>query len=63
MSPHILNSEPKQRIPLELRGVDILLLLRLKHMMESVEGKAIKTNDVIRIAIRELAKQHDIIAD
>ncbi len=61
MSAHTLDREPKQRIPLELFGADILLLLRLRHKLEIESGKNVKTNEIIRLALRAYAQQHEIV--
>lgn len=62
MSAHTEIKRTVQRIPLALFNGDILLLLRLKHKLEIETGKTVKTNDVIRLALRAFANQHDIAA-
>lgn len=61
MSAHTDRPRAKQRIPLEIFDGDILLLLRIKHKLEIEAGKAVKTNDIFRLALRDLAIKHDII--
>jgi len=58
LSPH-KPERRKQRIPLEIFDEEIDLLLQLKHTLENKAGKGLKTNQIIRDAIRAYA--HNII--
>lgn len=63
MSAHTTDKPPVQRIPLTLYGGDILLLLRLKHKLETEAKKPVQFVDIFRTALADLARKHDIIAD
>lgn len=61
MSAHTESKVPCQRIPLTLYGSDILLLLRLKHKLESEGKRPVQFVEIFRDALRDLAIKHDII--
>lgn len=56
------TKEPVQRIPLTLYGADILLLLRLKHKLETEASKPVQLVEIFREALHDYARKHEIIS-
>jgi hypothetical protein len=51
-----VNGKQQQRVPVTLYGSECSLLLNVKHKMEVEAQKPLSISDIMREALRELAK-------